>query len=146
MRGETPTQTRHTIPGKPAVDNPIVHKTCATCNVTCVRQCEWDLHIKSKRHHKQVASLKRDTQRAYRMLSRTLQTHEENLVNKLKNTESGDSNSYGDQVSDALAAHNNETDIQLNNLESDCVTQPQKIDAQPQIVIQSGSDTHKIVN
>lgn len=79
LLGNVPTRNRYALETKTKQDNPVVYETCDACQVTCVRLCEWESHIHSKRHHKQLASIRKSKQRmerAYVNLSDTLTKYE----------------------------------------------------------------------
>ena len=86
LQGKDPSRPRHTMPTKPAIDNQVVHKVCDVCQVTCVRESEWISHTRGRRHHKMLASHKRQKLEAYQQLAHTLKVHENNLRSQLKNS------------------------------------------------------------
>ena len=62
--------------------NAAIFRTCDVCDVLCVREVEWQSHIKSKRHSKRVASLRSREAKmkaAHQRLVQTLSEHEQRL-------------------------------------------------------------------
>lgn len=82
IRGDVPTQPKYRLETKPKADNRVVYKTCEACGVTCIRLCEWESHIKSRKHHKRLSSLRKSKLRLAKARSElltTLTVHENSL-------------------------------------------------------------------
>lgn len=78
-QGKIPTKEPLVMQAKSKHSNPAVFRTCEACNVLCVYQIEWDAHCSSRKHHKRLASIKKQETRlanARLELSQTLTRYE----------------------------------------------------------------------
>ena len=77
-----PSRPRHVMKTEAKDSNMVVHETCEVCGVLCVRKCEWETHLRSRKHHKRLASLKKSKlkmQASYTKLHETLTKYETSL-------------------------------------------------------------------